>query len=595
MSDKGSLTNPGVALRDIIRGQAARESRAMDQVSLGTVADVGDGATVEVLLDGFSAGVLEATWATPVEPAVDQRVAVLSLKGGQNFFVTGVLGGSVPVVVDHGALGGLGDDDHPQYVLVTDGINGLGDVTITTATEGDWLRWRTGEWMNEPALINGLDDVTITTATEGDLLRWRTDEWVNEAFPSLAYLPLVGGTMTGAITMDDLGFNTPQTGGTGQGTLSVTPSGADNGWYLYWAGGPNDGSRGRLDIFGNSGDFLDVSFDGQVFFSGTEALPGMAFVADEDTGLFLHSAGVIGFSTGGNIALRVQADRIIDGTLATGSAEITLGAVGTEASPTYTWYADADTGFFRLGSDVIGFTAGATERFRMSTAGFYNNTAGGAYLLSGAGDASTPSFAFVSDLDTGIFRVTTNMIGFTTAATERFRLSTTGFYTNATGGAFILSGAGGVSTPAFAFVGDEDTGIYRGGANVFAVAVGGVSELQLSNAQFIVPNVYNDSVAGTANILVESSGRIRRATSALKYKTNVVDAAWLADIDLRPVEFDAKYGDGHFYGFIADEIAGVLPDAGEYGPDGIENYDSRAVLAVLAAKVNRLEREMALT
>ena len=114
--------------------------------------------------------------------------------------------------------------------------------------------------------------------------------------------------------------------------------------------------------------------------------------------------------------------------------------------------------------------------------------------------------------------------------------------------------------------------------------------MYLSATQLVVPNVYSDSIAGTANVLVESNGRLRRATSALKYKENVYDVPWLADISLRPVEFNAKNGGAHFFGFIADEIAAQLPDAGEYNEDGeVENFDTRAVMAILAAKINRME------
>jgi len=49
-------------------------------------------------------------------------------------------------------------------------------------------------------------------------------------------------------------------------------------------------------------------------------------------------------------------------------------------------------------------------------------TSRGALLQDGS--ESEPSLAFISDLDTGLFRVTSDILGFTTAGTERLRIST---------------------------------------------------------------------------------------------------------------------------------------------------------------------------
>ena len=107
------------------------------------------------------------------------------------------------------------------------------------------------------------------------------------------------------------------------------------------------------------------------------------------------------------------------------------------------------------------------------------------------------------------------------------------------------------------------------------------------------PEVYTDSVAGSANIAVYSDGRIRRVTSALKYKKNVSDASQLEDVRLKPVSYQSKAEGTWHYGFIADWLANQDRQLGVYEDEVIEDYDTRAVLAVLAAKVNRLERKLA--
>ena len=65
----------------------------------------------------------------------------------------------------------------------------------------------------------------------------------------------------------------------------------------------------------------------------------------------------------------------------------------------------------------------------------------------------------------------------------------------------------------------------------------------------------------------------------------------IIDIELRPVTYHHD-GDGTDYiGFIADDLADADPRLGTYDDDGlIMNYDLRGVVAILAAKVNRLEK-----
>ena len=112
--DRGSVSNPGVELRDLIRTAATKVTKDVDQVQLALVTDAGDGMTVGITLDGFTAGEIQASWASPVTAAIDQRVTVISLKGGQSHYVVGVLDARVDPD-DHGLLSGLGDDDHGQY------------------------------------------------------------------------------------------------------------------------------------------------------------------------------------------------------------------------------------------------------------------------------------------------------------------------------------------------------------------------------------------------------------------------------------------------------------------------------------------------
>ena len=80
---------------------------------------------------------------------------------------------------------------------------------------------------------------------------------------------------------------------------------------------------------------------------------------------------------------------------------------------------------------------------------------------------------------------------------------------------------------------------------------------------------------------------LRISTSARKDKTNIVADPTLADLVLEPVRFHHDGDDKDYIGFIADDMPdedAIVMHDGE-----IQNYDLRAVVAILAAKVNRLE------
>ncbi len=62
-------------------------------------------------------------------------------------------------------------------------LNDIGDVTITSASAGQFLKWNGSAWVNDSIpTINTLDDVgdvTITSASAGQVLQWNGSAWVN--------------------------------------------------------------------------------------------------------------------------------------------------------------------------------------------------------------------------------------------------------------------------------------------------------------------------------------------------------------------------------------------------------------------------------
>ena len=68
-------------------------------------------------------------------------------------------------------------------------LNDIANVTITSASDGEFLKWNGSAWVNDsiPTIntLNDISNVTITSATTGEFLQWNGSAWVNavvEAF-----------------------------------------------------------------------------------------------------------------------------------------------------------------------------------------------------------------------------------------------------------------------------------------------------------------------------------------------------------------------------------------------------------------------------
>lgn len=255
--------------------------------------------------------------------------------------------------------------------------------------------------------------------------------------------------------------------------------------------------------------------------------------------------------------------------------------------------------------DRIRFYTGAsteTETFRV------REDAGNNQALTADGSASAPGLAFLSDGNTGFFRQDADKIGISTNGTERFRISDVVLTARGgTGAARIIYAAGTVSAPAYSFVDDADTGLYRATANEVGLTAGGAemfTGLNTTNDEVRILPAYATTGSGDDTVGVTSTGLLRRQTSAARYKQQIKDADHLADIILRPVSYWTKPLPNsreideqsiQLYGLVADEIADQDPIAARFNPESgeVENYYDRAVLAILVAKINRLEERLA--
>ncbi len=127
--------------------------------------------------------------------------------------------------------------------------------------------------------------------------------------------------------------------------------------------------------------------------------------------------------------------------------------------------------------------------------------AGTARFANGA--EATPSIAFDSDTNTGLYRVGVDQIGMSTGGTLRFTVSNT--QNESTIPLWIPNGSAGA--PAIALSASSTTGIYSGATNQFDITSNGVQRLSITTT---VVNVVNDDASGNQVQIVGRSDATKK-------------------------------------------------------------------------------------
>ena len=76
------------------------------------------------------------------------------------------------------------------------------DTTIAGKTTLDVLRWNGAAWVNAQVPIGDLSNVDVVGASVGDVLQFDGADWNDVAISALGFLPIAGGTLTGALVLD---------------------------------------------------------------------------------------------------------------------------------------------------------------------------------------------------------------------------------------------------------------------------------------------------------------------------------------------------------------------------------------------------------
>lgn len=179
---------------------------------------------------------------------------------------------------------------------------------------------------------------------------------------------------------------------------------------------------------------------------GSNALPAFSFVNDDDTGSYLVSAGVYGIATAGveRVRFTLTDSQLTGNWLPEADNTRNLGSPirrwanlhatsittssstfddGTVAAPSITFTLDTNTGFFRLGSGVIGVTGDGLEIVRLQAPSGLSPQA--QFAL---GTAAKPSISFNDGFSTaGFFMPSAGVLGFVSGGNERWRVQSGAF------------------------------------------------------------------------------------------------------------------------------------------------------------------------
>ena len=204
-------------------------------------------------------------------------------------------------------------------------------------------------------------------------------------------------------------------------------------------------------------------------------------------------------------------------------------------------------------------------------------------FLAGREDASAPAYAFHDDADTGMFNIASNILAFSTAGSERIRITD--------GGKLFINTTAAVR-------GSETVSIDGGSADCFALkthAAGAVVRKQSVTNGFIFL-FENSSASAVGSITTDASNTTYNTSSDYRLKENIEPMQNGLDRlqKLNPVKFTWKETGIESEGFIAHEVDEVFSDCiyGKKDGDEIQSMDYGRITPLLVKAIQELHEQV---
>lgn len=478
-----------------------------------------------------------------------------------------VLGGGGPGVSDHGALTGLGDDDHTQYHTDARGDARYWQLTTDLATQAELDAHKSssdhdGRYYTESEvdsllgskqpLDSDLTTIAGLTATTDNFMQAKAGAWASRTVAQVVTDLVAGGLLASSTAASTY---MPLAGGTGTGTwdldaatsvLVPTVSENDNSTkaastaYVDRATGNASTVRPAARVSRSTAQSIGASSWTKLQWTTEDFdTDSMADVSGANTKLTVQTTGVYQISATVNFGAASGAQRYMR--LLKNGNVVCYGssAPGTTAEHAHmvVTHLDSATAADYFEVEVLQATAGS-----LNTAGngtpmtFSAAWVGGTGSAWGNAGASVYQNAALSHTSTGNWQAVTwdselwDIDGFhsTSSNTDRFTCITPGKYL-VTANVIFLSNASGRRLARIRKVSAGGTTTYHGYAekdpisgDVTPVAVAGV--VDLSTGDYIVIDAYQTSGGSLGySVGAASSGSMQVSISRVGYQTNPAD------------------------------------------------------------------------
>lgn len=151
--------------------------------------------------------------------------------------------------------------------------------------------------------------------------------------------------------------------------------------------------------------------------NGTASAPSVSFFNDPDTGMYMATANMLGFATGGVGRLQISSSGV--------QAFVPFRSdYGSVSAPTYSFAGDTDTGMYSAAANSIGFVAGGNAQMFVD---LYAVTISVQVRGQGSLGASAPTYSFYGDTATGLYRIGAGYLGVSLAGNLRYRFHPAAF------------------------------------------------------------------------------------------------------------------------------------------------------------------------
>lgn len=266
--------------------------------------------------------------------------------------------------------------------------------------------------------------------------------------------------------------------------------------------------------------------------------------------------------------LAVDVDgNVIEQPISAGGGDVSA-SDGSAATPSISFASDPDLGIYRIGTDILGFTAAGMERGRITATGNFglgsNNPDRRVSIQAGLGAANNSHLSFKEGGG-----VTMGTIGLETTTTNDFLFAAIAgmrFYTQ--------SSVGTSGTPT-----NEVMRILTSG-NV------GIGTTAPSHKLEVCGSIGTTSATVTTSITCSSDKRFKKNISPLQNSLEKVLNLQGVNYDWRIDEFPNKhFNEGQQLGFIAQEIEEVLPIVVQTDKEGYKSVDYSRLTPVLAEAI----------